>query len=327
MTYNVLKDKNASQNFKEAVHNMIQGKTGFTKYSIQSEDKYLAYAPVPGVKWSLGVTVPVTYVANQLRYLPIYFIVITILFGIILAFILSRWLVNPLTDLEKFSTELNDNLHKKVDNYQLNSPVIEVKSLATNFRKMVAALQETFEELRFNYEKLQSKEKLLRESERRFRSLLENVKLITGIMDKDGRIIFINDFALGLTGYKKEEVIGHSYFEIFIPDKIRENAIDWFRESLNNKEIIIHDFNPIQTKNARSELSLVEHACHRIREAVQRYNIENEEFPLSLSVGFAVSGKRKENVRDVFKEADNNMYQEKLQKQSQRYRAGPYENT
>jgi diguanylate cyclase (GGDEF)-like protein/PAS domain S-box-containing protein len=475
MTYNVLKDKNASQNFKEAVHNMIQGKTGFTRYSIQSEDKYLAYAPVPGVKWSLGVTVPVTYVANQLRYLPIYFIVMTILFGIILAFILSRWLVNPLTDLEKFSTELNDNLHKKVDNYQVNSPVIEVKSLATNFRKMVAALQESFrelesskanlkgeivertmiqenleksyeelgaaeEELRCNYEKLQSQEIALRESERRFRSMLENVQLITGIMDKEGRIIFINDFALGLTGYKKEEVIGHSYFGMFIPDKIRENAIDWFRESLNNKKIIIHDFDPIQTKNGeirfvnwnhtllfdsegnvsgvasigediterkqfqerlkhmsfhdsltglynrtyfeeelrlleedcfapvgmivcdvdglklvndtfghstgdkllwltagiikkcfreedkvcriggdefaiilpRSELSLVEHACHRIRKAVERYNIENEEFPLSLSVGFAVSGKRKENVRYVFKEADNNMYQEKL---------------
>lgn len=475
MTYNVLNDKNASQNYQEAVHNMILGKTGFARYSMQSEDQYLAYAPVPGVKWSLGVTVPRTYVANQLRYLPIYFIVLTILFGIILTFILSRWVVNPLTNLEKFSTELNGNLHKNVDNYQLNSPVIEVKSLATNFRKMVTALQETFkelessksnlneeimeramiqedlersyeeigaseEELRFNYEKLQLKEKLLRESERRFRSLLENVKLITGIMDKDGHIIFINDFALNLTGYMKEEVIGHSYFEIFVPEKVKESAVDWFSRSLKNKNIINHDIDPILTKYGqirfinwnltllfdsegkvsgvacigediterqqfqeklqhmsfhdslsglynrtyfeeelrlleedsyvpvgmiicdvdglklvndtlghstgdkllwltagiikkcfreedkvcriggdefaiilpRSELTLVEHACYRIRKAVERYNIENEEFPLSLSVGFAVSGNKKETARDVFKEADNNMYQEKL---------------
>lgn len=475
MTSNVLKDENASQNFKEAVQNMIVGKTGFTRYSMQSEDKYLAYAPVPGVKWSLGVTVPVTYVTNQLRYLPIYFIVMTVLFGIILTFIFRHWLVKPLMDLEKFSTELNENLHKKVDNYQLNSPVIEVKSLATNFRKMVTALQETFaelessksnlkdeiiertmiqvdlersyeelgaseEELRSNYEKLQSQEEVLGESERRFRSLLENVKLITGIMDKDGRIIFINNFALLSTGYKKEEVIGHNYFEIFVPDKVRIVAIDWFRKSLDQKEIIIHDFDPIQTKNGeirfvnwnhtllfdsvgnvsgiavigvditeslrfqerlkhmsfhdsltglynrtyfeeelnfleedsyvpvgmivcdvdglklvndtlghstgdkllwltasiikkcfreqdkvcriggdefaiilpKSELSSVEQACHRIRKAVEKYNLENEEFPLSLSVGYAVSGKSDENVRSVFKEADNNMYQEKL---------------
>lgn len=475
MTYNVLTDKNVSQNFKEAALNMIQGKTGFTKYSIQSEDKYFAYAPVPGVKWSLGVTVPVTYVTNQLSYLPIYFIVMTIIFGLIMALVLSRWLVKPLTDLEKFATELNDNLHKKVDTYQLNSPVIEVKSLATNFRKMVTALQENFaelegsksnlkdqiiertriqvdlersyeelaaseEELRSNYEKLQSQEDILGESERRFRSLLENVKLITGIMDKDGFIIFINDFALALTGYRQEEIIGHSYFEIFIPNIMRQNAIDWFRESLDNKKIIAHDSDPIRTKNGeirfvhwnhtllfdvegrvsgvasigediterqqfqeklhhmsfhdsltglynrtyfeeelrfleesiytpvgmivcdvdglklvndtlghstgdkllwltagiikkcfrgedkvcriggdefviilpKSELTLVENACHRIRKAVERYNLENEEFPLSLSVGFAVSGVRRETVREVFKEADNNMYQEKL---------------
>ncbi len=475
MTYNVLKDNNVSKNYREAIQNMVQGKTGFTKYSIQNEVKYLAYAPVPSVEWALGVMVPETYVANQLRFLPIYFIVMTVLFGIILAFVLNRWLVNPLTDLEKFSSELNDNLHKRVDHYQLYSPVIEVESLAINFRKMVTALQENFaelessksnlkdeiiertmiqvdlersyeelgaseEELRFNYEKLQSKERLLRESERRFRSLLENVKLITGIMDKDGRVIFINDFALRLTGYKKEEVLGQSYFEIFIPDKIRASTMKWFRKLINNKTIINHDYDPILTKNGqilfvnwsltllfdsegkvsgvasigediterkqfeerlqhmsfhdsltglynrtffeeemrlldeecyapvgmivcdvdglklvndtlghstgdkllwltssiikkcfreedkvcriggdefaiilpKSELSSVEQACHRIRKAVEKYNLENEEFPLSLSVGFAVSGKTTEDIRYVFKEADNNMYQEKL---------------
>ncbi len=475
MTYNVLNDKNASQSYQDAVLQMVQGNTGFAKYSKQGEDKYFAYAPVPGVKWSLGVAVPGTYVANQLGYLPIYFIALTVLFGIILAFILNRWLVNPLTNLEKFAAELNENLHKEVDNYQLDSPVIEVKSLATNFRKMVVALQETFkelessksnlneqiiertmiqvdlersyeelgaseEEMKSNYQKLQTKEEALRESERRFRSLLENVKLITGIMDQEGRIIFINDFALSLTGYMKEEVIGHSYFEIFVPDTIREKAIDWFRESLNNKKVIIHDFDPILTKKGemrfvnwnhtllfdtdgnvsgvatigvditerrqfqerlkhmsfhdsltglynrtyfeeelrlleedfyapvgmivcdvdglklvndtlghstgdkllwltggiikkcfreqdkvcriggdefaiilpKSELSSVEQACLRIRKAVEKYNIENEEFPLSLSVGYAVSGKKDENIRSVFKEADNNMYQEKL---------------
>jgi len=475
MTYNVLTDYDTEQSYKAAVYDMVQGNTGFTSYSNQSEELYLAYAPVPGVKWALGVTVPVTYVANQLRFLPIYFIVITIIFGIILAFILSRWLVEPLTDLEKFAAELNNNLHKEVNNYQLNSPVIEVKSLATNFRKMVTALQETFEELessktnlkdqivqktmiqadlersyeelgaseeelRTNYEKLQSQEEALRESERRFRSLLEEVKLITGIIDKDGRLIFINDFALKLTGYKEDEVIGQDYFNIFMPENIKESGVDWFRRSLNNKKIINHDYDPILTKNGQilfvnwnhtllfdaegkvsgvasigediterkqfeerlqhmsfhdsltglynrtyfeekmrhleegtyapvgmivcdvdglklvndtlghstgdkllwltagiikkcfrdqdmvcriggdefaiilpnSDLSLVEHACQRIRKAVEKYNLENEEFPLSLSVGFAVSGTIKEDVRYVFKEADNNMYQEKL---------------
>ena len=475
MMYNPLKDNNASPDLKDAVHKMIQGETGFTRYYFQSENKYLAYVPVPGVKWSLGVTVPVAYVSNQLSYLPIYFIVITVLFGYILAFFLSRWLVAPLTMLTKFTTELNDNLNKRVDIYQLNSPVIEVKTLATNFRNMVVALQKSFrdqesskadledeivertlvqedleksyeelaaseEELRCNYEKLQLQEVALRESERRFRSMLENVELITVIIDKNGCVIFCNDFALSLTGFQKTEVIGQNYFDIFTPCEILENAKAWFKEVLDKKKFIGPNNHPIQTKNGekhlvnwnntllfdlegnvsgvssigedittrkqfqeklehmsfhdaltglynrtyfeeqlyllkedcftpvgmivcdvdglklvndtlghtigdqllrlsagiikacfrqedvlcriggdefviilpKSELLLVQQACHRIRRAVEKYNEENPEFPLSLSVGYAVSGKTSANVSDVFKEADNNMYREKL---------------
>jgi len=475
LTYNPLNDDNAARDLKIAVRKMTQGETGFTRFSVNNEAQYLAYVPVPGVQWSMGVTVPATYVTNQLRYLPIDFITVTVFFGFISAFFLNRWLVKPLTELEKYSTELNANLYKKVDYYQLISPVIEVKSLETNFRKMVVALQETFEEvensksnlkdeikektmiqedlkksyeelwaseeeLRTNFEKLQSKEKSLIESERRFRSLLENVKLVTGILDKDGRLIFVNDFALGLTGYEKEEVIGQSFFNIFIPDALRGNAIRWFNECLNNKIIDVKDYEPIQTKNGqiryvawnhtllydsegnvtgvasigkditefkifqeklehmsfhdsltdlynrtyfeekmrllengdstpvgiivcdvnglklvndslghgagdkllrltaslikmsfreedlifriggdefaiilpKSELPVVEQACNRIRKSVERYNVENEEFPLSLSMGFAVSEKTNVNLDKVFKEADDGMYRQKM---------------
>lgn len=475
MSYNPLKDQDAAPDFKMAVRRMVQGESGFTRFSFDYKDQYLAYVPVPGVQWSMGATVPVAYVANQLRYLPFYFILVTVFFGSILAFFLSRWLVKPLTDLEKFATELNANLYKEVDSYQLHSPVIEVKSLETNFRKMVSALQETFEELesskadlkkevyektiiqedlersyeelwaseeelRCNYEQLQAKEKLLSESERRFRFLLENVKLITVIIDKDDRLLFVNDYALELTGYVREEVIGHSFFETFVPEAMREEACDYFKESINSKIITVHDFDPLQTKDGeiryvnwnntflfdcegnvsgvasigvditerkqfqeklehmsfhdaltdlynrtyfeqkvreygdgdsapigiivcdvnglklvndtlghstgdkllwltadlikrcfrkddlifriggdefaiilpKSELASVEQACFRIRKTVERYNLEHEDFPLSLSLGFAVSEKSEVNLDKVFKEADDCMYREKL---------------
>jgi len=475
MTYNPLKDDKASPDFKDAVSKMIQGETGFARYSYKSENKYLAYAPVPGVKWSMGVAVPVAYVANQLRYLPIYFIVMTIFFGFSLAYCLSRWLVVPLTKLANFTTEFNDNLNQKVDICQIKSPVIEVIALAVNFQKMVVAVQESFqdlrssnanlegeilertmvqenleksygelanseEKLRRNYEKLQFKEVALGESERRFRSMLENVELITVIIDKNGDTIFCNDFALKLTGYQKTEVIGQNYFEIFIPDEMLGNAKAWFEKVLNKKTFIGHNNYPIQTKTGerrlvgwnntflfdlegnvsgissigeditvrkqfqerlehmsfhdaltglynrtyfeeelrlleegcfvpvgiivcdvdglklvndtlghstgdqllrlaadiikacfrpedlifriggdeftiilpKSEYLLVQQACLRIRKAVEKYNEQNTEFPLSLSVGFSVSGQTSANVNDVFKEADNNMYREKL---------------
>ncbi|MTI81661.1 MAG: diguanylate cyclase [Firmicutes bacterium] len=56
---------------------------------------------------------------------------------------------------------------------------------------------------------------------------------------------------------------------------------------------------------------LVENTCNRIGEAIKSYNVKNSELHLSISIGFAVSG-QESNIDDLFKEADNNMYREKL---------------
>lgn len=61
-----------------------------------------------------------------------------------------------------------------------------------------------------------------------------------------------------------------------------------------------------------TEWAAVESACNRIREAVAKYNAANPELPLSMSVGFAASSKAPASMGDLFKEADNNMYREKL---------------
>jgi diguanylate cyclase (GGDEF)-like protein/PAS domain S-box-containing protein len=56
----------------------------------------------------------------------------------------------------------------------------------------------------------------------------------------------------------------------------------------------------------------VENACQRIQEAVANYNATNPELPLSISVGFAINDGGYQSLKDLFKEADNHMYQKKL---------------
>ncbi|SDI54225.1 PAS domain S-box-containing protein/diguanylate cyclase (GGDEF) domain-containing protein [Desulfosporosinus hippei DSM 8344] len=476
MTYNGRMYNRSSLDYKDTIDKMIKGESGITRNTFEDGDKYLAYAPILGVNWSLGVTVPASYVLNQLYYLPVYFVVVTVCLGLVLAFLMRRWLVRPLTKLARFTSELNDNIYGLENNYLVDSPVIEVESLATNFRRMAVELQDNFrklanseislkeeiynkmtvqkdlessyeeleaveEELRYNYEKLQSKEIMLRESERRLRSMLENVKLITGIIDMNGKIIFCNDFILGLTGYEKDEVVGHDFFNVFIPHEFRQKAKGWLKGVLASKDIVVHNIYPIRTKAGnnrfvhwnhtllfdadgnvsgiasigediterkqfqeklehisfhdvitdlynrtyfeekmrsiqgndgnspvgiivcdvdglklvndtlghstgdkllwltgtiikkcfreedlifriggdefavilpKSDLTVVEKACYRIRKGVEKYNLENKEFPLSLSMGFAVSGTSNVNLDEVFKEADDGMYREKL---------------
>lgn len=61
-------------------------------------------------------------------------------------------------------------------------------------------------------------EQFLRESERRFRETLENIQLLAVELDPLCTILFCNDFLLTLTGWKREEVLGKNWFEIFSPD-------------------------------------------------------------------------------------------------------------
>ncbi len=62
----------------------------------------------------------------------------------------------------------------------------------------------------------------------------------------------------------------------------------------------------------KSDRSVVESACSRIREAVAKYNEANPDLPLSMSIGFATGGEESPSPAELFIEADNNMYREKL---------------
>lgn len=55
-----------------------------------------------------------------------------------------------------------------------------------------------------------------------------------------------------------------------------------------------------------------EAACQRIQHNLDGYNREHPDLPLSISVGCAVGDLRSSDLASIFKEADNNMYREKL---------------
>ncbi len=57
-------------------------------------------------------------------------------------------------------------------------------------------------------------EEALRESERRYRELLENVHMATLMFDLDGRITFCNDYFCTSTGWEREEIVGRRFAEM-----------------------------------------------------------------------------------------------------------------
>lgn len=82
------------------------------------------------------------------------------------------------------------------------------------------------EELRQQYDELETTQSRLAISERRYRTLLENVNLITLMLDKNGRITFVNDFLTTATGWNYQDLLGYSFGEILVADYYRRR---WYR--------------------------------------------------------------------------------------------------
>ncbi len=60
------------------------------------------------------------------------------------------------------------------------------------------------------------------------------------------------------------------------------------------------------------KLQLIEAYCEQINRTATECNINNSQLLLSLSIGFAISSPDKNNIFDLFKQADDNMYRHKL---------------
>lgn len=90
------------------------------------------------------------------------------------------------------------------------------------------------------------------ESARRFNNILKSVSLISVILDTGGNITFCNDFLLKLSGYTRDELIGKNWFDIFLPENIKDNLEQKFNQTIEqNFDFGFHYENPILTKSGR----------------------------------------------------------------------------
>src|ERR671917_69117 len=74
-------------------------------------------------------------------------------------------------------------------------------------------------------------EKVLKESEERFRSLVRNTSDIITLLDADGTVRYVSPAVERVTGYRPEEQVGTNAFGSVHPDD-REQALNTFAEVL-----------------------------------------------------------------------------------------------
>ena len=93
----------------------------------------------------------------------------------------------------------------------------------------------------------------LRESQRRFSDMLGNVHLVSLMLDCNARITYCNDYLLHLSGWRRDEVLGQNWFELFIPsDHDATRAI--FSRLLCDLPVAWHHENEILTRTGERRL-------------------------------------------------------------------------
>ncbi len=79
----------------------------------------------------------------------------------------------------------------------------EIAAVAAQFNAMLDARQSALLELR--------------ESERRYRDLMDSVELLSVMLDRDGHVLYCNDFLCQLTGWSRQQILGQDWFSMFVP--------------------------------------------------------------------------------------------------------------
>ncbi|MEG4304808.1 PAS domain S-box protein [Microcoleus sp. D3_18a_C4] len=153
-----------------------------------------------------------------------------------------------------FPIFLRDNLWGLLAIYQNTAPrqwqSWEIELLEQIASQLSIAIQQSklYQQLHLELQERKQAEATIREAERRWRSLLDNVQLIVVGLDIRGNVNYVNPFFLQLTGYTQPEVIGKNWFKKLLPRSIQQSLPVVFSEVLAQQYGPYYQ-NPILTKS------------------------------------------------------------------------------
>ncbi len=97
-------------------------------------------------------------------------------------------------------------------------------------------------------------ESMLRVNEQRFRDVLEKLELVAVKLDRQGNIVFCNDFLARTTGWPRDEIVGKNWFELFLPDSCKDEVLRVFEEGVRTCNIPNHFENEIVTRSGKKRI-------------------------------------------------------------------------
>ena len=103
MKVNGLTDAKTPQNLRTIHQRMLQGEQGVAEYEYGGADKFVAFAPVPGVKWAMALNVPrneVVAVVSSLTWITLITVIVVLVLAALFIAWFARRIARPVQALE-----------------------------------------------------------------------------------------------------------------------------------------------------------------------------------------------------------------------------------
>jgi PAS domain S-box-containing protein len=171
-----------------------------------------------------------------------FFSVLFLIFGVLCAAIFSY----AIHSIFIRRVEQINNLVKKITNEQDLSIRIPVRN-----NDEITQLSEVINNM---VERLDLAQDQALRFERRFRLVLESMKMIAIMLDENGLLTFGNMYFYDLCGYEPEEIIGRNWYDIFCPDYDRERLREALTGYIQGRSDHMYGENPIRIKNGEERL-------------------------------------------------------------------------
>ncbi len=196
---------------------ITQKRTGHISYSFRG-DRHLAICDYfQPWQWHIIATDPESEVYREINRMGPYILLMGVLGPILLAMVLmvvTRRLTAPLRCLETGAKQIGDGDFGTRINVNTGD---ELGGLSDVFNNMAIQLQTTLT--------------AMQNSEKYFRSIIENVSDIITILDDSGQILYLSPSVEVVLGYPPDRLIGKNIFDFIHPDDA-ERVLKFFKKRI-----------------------------------------------------------------------------------------------
>ncbi|MEA3359363.1 MAG: PAS domain S-box protein, partial [Thermodesulfobacteriota bacterium] len=184
------------------------------EFEIDGKRQFLQVSPIKnkdGLDWFVVVVIPEADFMAQINannHVTTFFIFFTLVITVVVGVVVSRKIIGPILRLNTFAYALSKGEWGQTVSH--DSRISEISSLTRSLNHMAGQLQQMFKELNREVAGHKRAEEALRESELKYRSLVESSSDAILMMDNERKIVSYNKAFLDLFGYGRDEIKGKS---------------------------------------------------------------------------------------------------------------------